>query len=270
MSSKIEYACKGKGGRYEILGLATGAGLTRGEDRLVYKDASTGRLFMRTEADFSERMERLKDDPPVVERQPDAYIVEAVDPNNGHLRRRGLHWHSVETLRDTRDFKEWIGENITKEQPLYTAPPELAELQATIDQLTVENEAVKFNLDKTDKRYLAAVAEIERLKGGQGGVQMAAVPVERCYDVRAKMIIAFNEARKNGGDLDDGLDAAYKSALRYSPSSMEDSQPAPVSVVLPTLISSEDGPHYSDNRASELGYLAGYNACLDNVKQLNQ
>lgn len=47
--------------------------------------------------------------------------------------------------------------------------------------------------------------------------QMARMPVERCYDVRAKMIIAFNEAKKAGGDLDDQLDAAYKSALRFSP-----------------------------------------------------
>ncbi|MBE8590726.1 hypothetical protein IQK56_07165 [Pseudomonas sp. MAFF 301449] len=49
------------------------------------------------------------------------------------------------------------------------------------------------------------------------GEQVACMPVERCYDVRAKMIIAFNEARKAGGDLDDALDAAYKSALRFSP-----------------------------------------------------
>jgi hypothetical protein len=48
-------------------------------------------------------------------------------------------------------------------------------------------------------------------------VQMASMPVERCYDVRAKMIIAFNEAKKAGGDLDDQLDAAYKAALRFSP-----------------------------------------------------
>lgn len=49
------------------------------------------------------------------------------------------------------------------------------------------------------------------------GEQMACMPVERCYDVRAKMIIAFNEAKNAGGDLDDQLDAAYKSALRFSP-----------------------------------------------------
>lgn len=55
--------------------------------------------------------------------EPAAYIVEVVDPSNGNLRRRGLHWHSFETLRDTRDFKEWIGENTAREQPLFTAPP---------------------------------------------------------------------------------------------------------------------------------------------------
>jgi hypothetical protein len=50
--------------------------------------------------------------------------------------------------------------------------------------------------------------------------QMACMPVDRSYDVRSKMIIAFNEAKKAGGDLDDALDAAYKSALRYSPNPM--------------------------------------------------
>ena len=59
------------------------------------------------------------------------------------------------------------------------------------------------------------------------------MPVERCYDIRAKMIIAFNEARKNGGDLDDALDAAYKSALRYSPNPMTAEQTALVEVVVP-------------------------------------
>ena len=63
-------------------------------------------------------------------------------------------------------------------------------------------------------RALLAAPEAPR----QDAQQMASMPVERCYGVRAKMIIAFNESRKNGGDLDDGLDAAYKAALRYSPS----------------------------------------------------
>jgi len=60
--------------------------------------------------------------------------------------------------------------------------------------------------------------------------QMACMPVDRSYDVRAKMIIAFNEAKKAGGDLDDALDAAYKSALRYSPNPMSAEQPAAVAV----------------------------------------
>ncbi len=62
------------------------------------------------------------------------------------------------------------------------------------------------------------------------GEQVACMPVERCYDVRAKMIIAFNESKKAGGDLDDALDAAYKSALRYSPNPLSVQQPAPVAV----------------------------------------
>lgn len=49
------------------------------------------------------------------------------------------------------------------------------------------------------------------------GKPVACMPVERCYDVRAKMIIAFNETKKSGGDLDGALGAAYESALRYSP-----------------------------------------------------
>lgn len=51
--------------------------------------------------------------------------------------------------------------------------------------------------------------------------QVALMPVERSYDVRAKQIIAFNECRKAGGDLDDALDAAYKAALRYTPAPAE-------------------------------------------------
>ena len=164
------------------------------------------------------------------------------------------------------------------------APPELAELQATIERLESEamyaaagfkaakDEIERLKSESFESLYNAAIDErdalAERLKGGQGGVQMAAVPVERCYDVRAKMIIAFNEARKNGGDLDDGLDAAYKSALRYSPS--EASQPAPVSVVLPEREHVHSKTLPFRNPAIGDGYISGWNACLDKVKELNQ
>jgi hypothetical protein len=79
------------------------------------------------------------------------------------------------------------------------------------------------------------------------GEPVAHMPVERCYDVRAKMIIAFNEAKKAGGDLDDALDAAYKSALRYSPNPMNAEQSAPVEVVpdgyciMPRQLTAENG-----------------------------
>lgn len=86
---------------------------------------------------------------------------------------------------------------------------------------------IRFSTDShvEELRTLLAAPVVER----QPEQQVACMPVERCYDVRAKMIIAFNEARKTGGDLDDGLDAAYKSALRYSPNPLLASPPAPAS-----------------------------------------
>ena len=68
-----------------------------------------------------------------------------------------------------------------------------------------------------DTGYYAKSPAHERPAAQPQGEPVACMPVERCYDVRAKMIIAFNHARQNGGDLDDAFDAAYKSALRFSP-----------------------------------------------------
>lgn len=75
------------------------------------------------------------------------------------------------------------------------------------------------------KGDVAEVLALINLPANPQGEQVAHMPVERCYDVRAKMIIAFNEAKKNGGDLDDALDAAYKSALRFSPNPLTAEQP---------------------------------------------
>lgn len=58
-AGKDLYTCDGKGGMYELLGLATGAGIASGEDRLIYRDATTRRLFLRTEPDFSARMKKI-------------------------------------------------------------------------------------------------------------------------------------------------------------------------------------------------------------------
>lgn len=88
----------------------------------------------------------------------------------------------------------------------------------------------QLKINALQDRLNAADQQIDELTKPQGE-QMACMPVERCYDVRAKMIIAFNEARKAGGDLDDALDAAYKSALRYSRNPLSSEQPAPVAVV---------------------------------------
>lgn len=53
------YTCEGKGGEYELIGLATGAGLTKGEDRQIYRDTTTGQLFLRGAEDFANRMVKL-------------------------------------------------------------------------------------------------------------------------------------------------------------------------------------------------------------------
>lgn len=88
----------------------------------------------------------------------------------------------------------------------YTATDPEAARAARLDSLAAHD----------DLRALLDAPVVER-QLVEDVVQMASMPVERCYDVRAKMIIAFNEAKKAGGDLDDQLDAAYKAALRYSP-----------------------------------------------------
>lgn len=39
------------------------------------------------------------------------------------------------------------------------------------------------------------------------------VPVERSYDMRVQAILHFNTAKKNGADLDDCMDAAWRATL---------------------------------------------------------
>ncbi|UXV21013.1 hypothetical protein N4P55_06560 [Pseudomonas fluorescens] len=101
---------------------------------------------------------------------------------------------------------------------------------------------------------------------GEPSEQMACMPVDRSYDVRAKMIIAFNEAKKAGGDLDDALDAAYKSALRYSPNPMNAEQPAPVAVVLPERSSKDYAIEHAEYMAKSaddvLGKFQAYGLAL--------
>lgn len=50
------YNCNGKGGLYVLVGVSTGAGQSRGEQRAIYRDADTGELYHRTPDDFNARM----------------------------------------------------------------------------------------------------------------------------------------------------------------------------------------------------------------------
>lgn len=51
--------CKGNGGAYIDVGIAAGAGVSRGNLMHIYSDAATGNLFYRTPMDFAARMERI-------------------------------------------------------------------------------------------------------------------------------------------------------------------------------------------------------------------
>lgn len=50
------YTCIDKGGEYELLGEAYGAGITKGSVVSVYRDTTTMSLFYRTVGDFGKRM----------------------------------------------------------------------------------------------------------------------------------------------------------------------------------------------------------------------
>jgi hypothetical protein len=76
---------------------------------------------------------------PVVERQPRAWLYMNTNMGNELSFQRLDHFYRPYTNTGEHDYVKGVA--------LYTAPPELAELQATIAQLTAEN---------------------ERLKGGQG------------------------------------------------------------------------------------------------------
>lgn len=54
------YTCKGKGGRYVVVGTAKAAGFLRAmrtEDVIVYRDIDDGQLYFRSASDFKDRME---------------------------------------------------------------------------------------------------------------------------------------------------------------------------------------------------------------------
>lgn len=125
-----------------------------------------------------------------------------------------------------------IGGEVARLNGMLDAASELLRTKQRVNrELRTELERIKAINDNNFKLVLDRLFEpVAPVVEGQDDQQMTCMPVERCCDVRAKMIIAFNEAKKMGGDLDDALDAAYKSALRYSPNPMAAEQPAPVAV----------------------------------------
>lgn len=55
------YTCIGKGGEYELVGTAYGAGTSRAHGlAYVYRDVATGQNFYRSEVDFGDRMQKLE------------------------------------------------------------------------------------------------------------------------------------------------------------------------------------------------------------------
>lgn len=68
-----------------------------------------------------------------------------------------------------------------------TSPPELAELQATIARLTAENEQIREAYKGYSSKLVvdALNAEIERLKGGQGGAG-GVDGREMCLDLQSR------------------------------------------------------------------------------------
>lgn len=99
------YTCIGKGGLYEYIGLSDGAGMSKGEQRQVYRCTDTGQLYHRETGDFFYRMEPAAHSAEPVQGEAVAYIP--VD------RETGEHWHPVKRKGSGR-ICDYI--------PLYTSP----------------------------------------------------------------------------------------------------------------------------------------------------
>jgi hypothetical protein len=182
---------------------------------------------------------------PAVERQPLGYVhqweVECIAAGNAHW---ATMWNSDGTNNPSRNGSPAIA--------VYTAPPELAELQATIARLT---------------------AEIERLKGGQReSVAWSYCPECGCEDLHHEHGVhkqCANCYQEWFSDID------YLEVVRGNLEKLKASQPAPVSLVLPErmtwagahdLLQAIHADTYVDPQiAADL-----YDYAIDKVKELNQ
>lgn len=64
-------------------------------------------------------------------------------------------------------------------------------------------------------------ALIEQSQADIDNGQTAMLPVQRSYDIRAKQLLAFNESRQAGKDVDEALEAAHLAMLRNSSATVE-------------------------------------------------
>lgn len=65
-----------------------------------------------------------------------------------------------------------------------------------------------------EMKTLRALIELAQADIDNG--QTAMLPVQRSYDIRAKQLLAFNESRQAGKDVDEALEAAHLAMLRNS------------------------------------------------------
>lgn len=132
------------------------------------------------------------------ENKPAAPDFDLNTPDGG----RGYMAHLFKTVLKRHDYRQYINERL--------AGDFACTLAQHFEDVKAREQSLQLRLNAADQR-------IDELTAQHQGEQVALMPVERSYDVRAKQIVAFNTSRKDGGDLDDALGAAYQAALRYTP-----------------------------------------------------
>ena len=192
---------------------------------------------------------------PVAERQPEGkrerfekWVMATKHPVFGFLDGRSLARGD-----DRTGYADEYVQGLWVAYKKFTAPPELAELQSTIARLTAENDEPEWHqmMTKLEDQNTELRAEIERLKGGQDEPVLWFRPLigAECNPNGQTYSVIFCEVPGH-------------TPLYASPS-------APVSVVLPERehVHSKTLPFRAAAIAD--GYISGWNACLDKVKELN-
>jgi hypothetical protein len=191
---------------------------------------------------------------PVVERKPAAWSYKEyvwATGLGGSVWRDKLEREAPDA--DVADVKE-----VT---PLYDAPPELAELQATIARLTVENERLQRSNDDLSasvKYWFNAKKQAHE----QTGIECEETPYQPKGDWSFERLESGEIIIRNGKDwtvIKSGRGPAYEQFLyRFCEYQMKASP-----LALPD-------PHGKQSNLKDTQYAMGWNACLDKVKELNQ